>query len=431
MQKFLHTLVSKPPEVGHFVSCFHPAKSPPAADVNKTSTGSSGSAARKVTTFSAIENFEYQSWRDFSDLRLIDPSGLYPIIEIHIVLNFFPGDHFTADKYKSFVLQLTKEHSGKDVKITIDDYFHIEDHREWTFFIGNQKHISPWWDNGIARVFMSCVLLFGWPMRMGYHGEIAKHHVEVKKAVFCENTSQDEGVSLSATPGSGSNEANNEANAQAAAAAVTTAAANNNNSDDDDEDEKAAMAAAVAAANDSSQQTDSGIGNKIESAESAGGAATNGATKPAHLDIELRHNEQLVNAVVSNPPPMPPPSFVAATQGPPSPVQIRQPIQQQHHQNPHQQIQHQLQQQLAMQEQYQYQQPQHQHYQLRHSSSPPMPPQRSVPLTSPRTHLRETTKDIVTAVTHSDINGVSAVNTVALKDIDVQMTAISGYETYV
>ena len=64
--------------------------------------------------------------------------------------------------------------------------------------------------------------------------------------------------------------------------------------------------------------------------------------------------------------------------------------------------------------------------------TPPMPPQRSAPLTSPRTHVRETTKDIVTAVAHSDINGLSsAVNTVALKDIDIQLTALSGYETYV
>ena len=37
---------------------------------------------------------------------------------------------------------------------------------------------------------------------MSYKGRIAKHNVEVKKAVFVENTSQDEGVSLSATPGS-------------------------------------------------------------------------------------------------------------------------------------------------------------------------------------------------------------------------------------
>jgi hypothetical protein len=72
-----------------------------------------------------------------------------------------------------------------------------------------------------------------------------------------------------------------------------------------------------------------------------------------------------------------------------------------------------------------------------------------VPLTSPRTHLRETTKDMVTAVTthhhqlsqqqhhrhhHHDVNGLTTnavVSTVALKDIDVQMTALSGYETYV
>ena len=58
-------------------------------------------------------------------------------------------------------------------------------------------------------------------------------------------------------------------------------------------------------------------------------------------------------------------------------------------------------------------------------------PVRSAPLASPRTHIRETTKDIVTAVTHQDINGLNAVSTVALKDIDVQMSALSGYETYV
>ena len=40
-----------------------------------------------------------------------------------------------------------------------------------------QKFISPWWDHGVAKVFFSCFLLFGWPMRLRYHGQIAKHQV--------------------------------------------------------------------------------------------------------------------------------------------------------------------------------------------------------------------------------------------------------------
>ena len=39
-----------------------------------------------MVTFSAIKNFDYASWRDFSDLRLIDPSPVYPIIEINVSL---------------------------------------------------------------------------------------------------------------------------------------------------------------------------------------------------------------------------------------------------------------------------------------------------------------------------------------------------------
>ena len=48
-------------------------------------------------------------------------------------------------------------------------------------------------------------------------------------------------------------------------------------------------------------------------------------------------------------------------------------------------------------------------------------------------HRELPSKDVVTcAVTHQDINGMSAVSTVAVKEGDgVQMSALSGYETYV
>ena len=62
---------------------------------------------------------------------------------------------------------LTKAHSGKDNKISIDDYFHIEDQKEWTFFIGNRGYISPWWEGTAARILLSCVLMLGWPLRWG------------------------------------------------------------------------------------------------------------------------------------------------------------------------------------------------------------------------------------------------------------------------
>ena len=115
----------------------------------------------------------------FLSYRLIEPSPTYPMIEIEIVLNFFPGDHFTAEKYKAFVNHMTKTHSGKDQRITIDDYFHVEDHREWTFFIGNESYIAPWWDKDAAKIPLSCIFLLGWPFRMAYGGRIAKHQVGI------------------------------------------------------------------------------------------------------------------------------------------------------------------------------------------------------------------------------------------------------------
>ena len=82
-------------------------------------------------------------------------------------------------------LQVTKTHSGRDAKINIDDYFHIEDQREWTFFVGDPNLVSPWWSKGAARIILSCIFLFGWPLRMNYHGKIAKHRVEVSRASGC------------------------------------------------------------------------------------------------------------------------------------------------------------------------------------------------------------------------------------------------------
>ena len=137
IQKFLSSLVSKKPEVGHLVKCFHVSKS---ADT-KTNSGryfnrdinleirlccfenfclydlsfcvrplDSNTWRRqftvlksspeykvpklwlkylnklrpghKVVTYSTVENFEFQTWKDFSDLRLIEPSRDYPVIEV-------------------------------------------------------------------------------------------------------------------------------------------------------------------------------------------------------------------------------------------------------------------------------------------------------------------------------------------------------------
>jgi hypothetical protein len=344
IQRFLSSLVTKRPEVGHLVKCFHTSKS---ADA-KTNSG------HKVVTYSTVDNFDYQTWKDFSDLRLIEPSRDYPVIEVEIVLNFFPGDQSTAEKYKQFVQKLTKEHSGKDTKISIDDYFHIEDQKEWTFYIGNKQHISPWWEKDPARIFLSCVLLFGWPFRLSYKGKVAKHRIEVKKAVFCETTSQDEGVSLTATPGSSMDGCNNS----------------------------------------TTQQED-------DYTTSCAPPLSPPPSEPPAL-LHNNHNsstasqEHVVDVQVASPP---------HVSNPPISYNVDKQYQQQERS------------------------PDRSTPLLnRHQGNHPL---RSAPIASPRTHLRETTKDIVTAVTHHDINGMNAVSTVALKDVDVQMSALSGYETYV
>jgi hypothetical protein len=73
------------------------------------------------------------------------------------------------------------------------------------------QNVVPRWDKLPAKVVLSCFFLVGWPFRMSYNGRVGKHSVEVKKAVFVEYSSQDEGVSLSATPGGSS--ANNQLDA--------------------------------------------------------------------------------------------------------------------------------------------------------------------------------------------------------------------------
>ncbi len=315
----------------------------------------------------------------------------------------------------------------------------------------------------------------------------------MKKAVFCENTSQDEGVSLSATPGSSSNETS-----QMPAAAASGKAAGGGA-----ESSKAAEAAAEAAvevknSSDAEDAVDTAPPGEAK-AESEKGTPAKGASKEnpgptpveavatvaaveqenvppqkaqqklvqqqqpvgaqasgLNLEVGRRQNEHLVDAVISNPPqaPMMQQQQQQQQQHYHQRMQPHQGHQQQqhfhhHHQQQQQQLllQQQLHQQQLQQQQLQQQQLQHQQNLLRqqqqqHPSVPPplystamLPapqPQRSAPLTSPRTHVRDATKDIVTAVTHhQDVNGVNAVNTIALKDIDVQMSALSGYETYV
>ena len=429
---------------------------------------------------------------------------------------------------------MTKEHSGKDQRITIDDYFHIEDHREWVFFVGKEEYITPWWAKDPARFILGCIFLFNWPFRMSYKGRIAKHNVEVKKAVFVENTSQDEGVSLSATPGSSNAEqqvvndnpasSNNPSGGIGGKEAVKEAVEcnssdkgatpieekNDNEIDSSLSNNKPSSAQKIplhGAPNNNIPQSNhrQRMSNEISEDQMASSHnSTSGVSNnPGNV---LKQNEHLVDAVISHPPHTdinPSAPFMQHQEGnqpypshetvlPPKDIQQRhqgvneaqgghtgghQP-QPQHQQQFYQHQQHQhtahsySKQQTTLGpsihnlqslaggggssegshhqstsinnnaatnlDNYRSIQPPHhsilaQTHPLAHvlPGSPPMPPQRSVPLRSPRTNLRETTKDIVTAVTHQDINGVSAVNTVALKDMDVQLSALSGYETYV
>ena len=424
------------------------------------------------------------------------------------------SDHFTAERYKSYVTTLTKEHSSKDQRITIDDYFHIEDHREWVFFVGKEEYITPWWAKDPARIILGCIFLFNWPFRMSYKGRIAKHNVEVKKAVFVENTSQDEGVSLSATPGSSnaeqqvvnSNPASNpgkEVSKEAVECNTSDKGATPIDEHDDDlldsalSNNKPTMGQQISRQGNSNivQQGNHSIEENIDAQNLATHNNTSGVlNNPGTTGAGLKQNEHLVDAVISHPPHTdisPSAPFLQPQDGNTPFVQPPQYIQQRHqggsdgyHVQQQQQQFYQHQQHTAPS--YSKQQttlgpsihnlqsiaggssggppsenrhqptsminadnyrssssmppPHHsilaQTHPLAHvlPASPPMPPQRSIPLRSPRTNLRETTKDIVrqtTAVTHQDINGVSAVNTVALKDIDVQLSALSGYETYV
>ena len=106
VQRFLSSLVVKKPEVGHLVNCFHMAK-PTNSTTNtkgnvakpvQTDGAKTGNQPKKVITFSTIDNFGYQSWRDFSDSRLIDPimNGENPRL-----------DSFGSGSIKSFVSKLS------------------------------------------------------------------------------------------------------------------------------------------------------------------------------------------------------------------------------------------------------------------------------------------------------------------------------------
>jgi len=516
VQRFMSSLVLKPPEVGHLINCFHMAKTntdarnkkaniaSTAANLSKKDAKDAG-PPRKVVTFSAIENFAYQTWRDFSDLRLIEPSNTYPIIEIEVVLNFFPGDHFTAEKYKAFVNQMTKTHSNKDQRITIDDYFHVEDHREWTFFIGKEDLITPWWDKDAAKIPLSCIFLLGWPFRMAYEGRIAKHQVEIKKAVFVEpgHSADDEGVSLSATPASEDKaeiavtSTKEKVKGDPIFATVVMKVIEEQRTLSKLESKPSQQGQPRGRSNNPHDSEDDAIGEEDEIDDDETQAmleAKNNlpaVTSTASSSNHEQFTEHRVNAVVSQPP---------KEQQQQHLLQSQQPAQQQHHQNPppthgvqpqqltqqlpplalpqQSAVAHQLQPAQQQQQQptqnynsstnatsdhqYFYQQMQvgpsipttrkppqqlpafghplanvlpplqqqtavpiqQQQAQLtQQTAAPPLPPTRR---TAPLRTLREKERDVV--VTHQDINGV---NTVALKELDVQMTAMSGYETYV
>ena len=254
--------------------------------------------------------------------------------------------------------------------------------------------------------------------------------VEIKKAVFVENNSADEGVSLSATPAS-------EDNAGAASASAPTS-----NAGPESNNEK--KLSVVLDINKKVVDTnhDDVIGEEPEDDEDDPEADETramleakhnvppaGLTSTASSSNHEQFTEHRVNAVVSQPPPEAlAASAVAAHFNNASSTSDHQYFYQQMQpgpsmpttrKSPMPAFGHPLANVLPQQNQ--------------NTQDGPLPvgptPPKQLPVqaqrrTAPLRTLRE--KDVV--VTHQDINGV---NTVALKDLDVQMTQMSGYETYV
>ena len=244
--------------------------------------------------------------------------------------------------------------------------------------------------------------------------------VEIKKAVFVENNSADEGVSLSATPAS-------EDNAAAATEVIFK------------KTEQKTPDIVVEAKKDSTEaedEDDDPIGDDDETQamlEAAGKPGPPPVTSTASSSNHEQFTEHRVNAVVSQPPKEPLRenfSDPLHSQAAAASVASASASAQQH--------------------QYFFQQMQvgpsipttrkPQIPAFGHPLANVLPPHPAAavsaaassvqPQQQRRTALRTVReKDVVTTVTHQDINGV---NTVALKDLDVQMTAgMSGYETYV
>ncbi|CAB4058699.1 unnamed protein product [Lepeophtheirus salmonis] len=316
VQKFLSSLVSKKPEVGHLINCFHTAKPPlniPSLRLISFSTSSQG-----ITSLQ----------------RNINP----------------------------FVSSLTKTHSSKDSKITIDDYFHIEDQREWSFFIGNPEFINPWWDRMPFKGILSCGLLFGWPLRAKYGGRMAKHRIEVKKAVFCEDAIE---------------EIENEDEEQTMGSSCNTSPP----SDREKPIEEPPL---------NHHCSSKSEGRPLPKKKKKDMNSSIPSTGTPEEDQQLHHSPIVIEETSHNHP-LSPPSV--ANKIPSGGVSVFPPAS------------------------------------SVHTNCLRGQPHRPMPITSPRTHIRESNNDIVTAVTHHDINGVNS--TVTLKDIDVKMASITGYETYV
>lgn len=89
---------------------------------------------------------------------------------------------------------------------------------------------------------------------------MGKHVIEIKKAVFVEYSSQDEGVSLSATPGSNSNHNSNPAptgiNKSDSKEAVEVGCGNESSRQDSLDDEDSSDRKYVSATNDQNGMND-------------------------------------------------------------------------------------------------------------------------------------------------------------------------------
>lgn len=181
---FINTLCETPPTIVTTMECYHmetKTRQVTWTDANGNTQYRTETYMEKVTTWIGSESFDFNHWKDTSDMSKIPVCDSKTVLKVKLSKTIEFADEETSSAFNQQLMKFVDRNKHRDVYYNFDTNYDIPNFKE-RLLCFHKDYKIPFWMNGGCLWFAS-VMCCTWPFRLLLKRSSTKDKFAISKLV--------------------------------------------------------------------------------------------------------------------------------------------------------------------------------------------------------------------------------------------------------